>query len=151
MAKRVCAISVAIKSGPNWGNSSQIAKMKADFLAAEKHCAPAIVCGQRFWQFISNNRDLYTGIIEPLAYKARERNAGLYITAINGCCYGRDNNPDKGDYFKYLRAIAYTQRINQFTREFANSFCRKGGAIDRERLVRFNSSEQSMTNPTRRR
>ncbi|MHB8174419.1 MAG: PmeII family type II restriction endonuclease, partial [Nitrospirota bacterium] len=20
---------------------------------------------------------------------------------MNGCCYGRDNKPDKGDYFKY--------------------------------------------------
>ena len=25
----------------------------------------------------------------------------LNITAVNGCCYGIDTNPDKGDYFKY--------------------------------------------------
>jgi hypothetical protein len=26
----------------------------------------------------------------------------MHIIAINGCCYGRDNNPDKnGNYFKY--------------------------------------------------
>jgi hypothetical protein len=25
----------------------------------------------------------------------------LEIIAVNGCCYGRDNKPDKGDYFKY--------------------------------------------------
>ena len=25
----------------------------------------------------------------------------MTIEAINGCCYGKDNNPDKGDYFKY--------------------------------------------------
>jgi hypothetical protein len=23
------------------------------------------------------------------------------IIAVNGCCYGKDNQPDKGDYFKY--------------------------------------------------
>lgn len=23
------------------------------------------------------------------------------VVAVNGCCYGRDNKPDKGDYFKY--------------------------------------------------
>jgi len=23
------------------------------------------------------------------------------IVAVNGCCYGRDNRPDKGDYLKY--------------------------------------------------
>lgn len=31
----------------------------------------------------------------------RTSNSKLQIVAINGCCYGRDNNPDKGDYFKY--------------------------------------------------
>lgn len=31
----------------------------------------------------------------------RTSNSQLNITAINGCCYGKDNNPDKGDYFKY--------------------------------------------------
>lgn len=25
----------------------------------------------------------------------------LNIVSVNGCCYGTDNNPDKGDYFKY--------------------------------------------------
>ena len=25
----------------------------------------------------------------------------MNIVAINGCCYGIDNAPDKGDYFKY--------------------------------------------------
>jgi len=31
----------------------------------------------------------------------RTSNSKLNIVAINGCCYGKDNNPDKGDYFKY--------------------------------------------------
>lgn len=31
----------------------------------------------------------------------RTSNSGLIILPVNGCCYGRDNNPDKGDYFKY--------------------------------------------------
>lgn len=31
----------------------------------------------------------------------RTSKSGLNIIAINGCCYGMDNNPDKGDYFKY--------------------------------------------------
>jgi hypothetical protein len=131
---------VAIKSGPNWGNSSQIAKMKMDFLVAKRTLRTSnsglnIVavngccygqdnrpdkgdyfkyCGQRFWQFISNNSDLYTEIIEPLGYKAREKN--------DDCTQ------------------SYTQRINQFTREFANLFCKADGAIDWEKLVRFNSS-----------
>ena len=31
----------------------------------------------------------------------RTSNSNLQIKAVNGCCYGRDNKPDKGDYFKY--------------------------------------------------
>lgn len=31
----------------------------------------------------------------------RTSRSGLLIQAVNGCCYGKDNNPDKGDYFKY--------------------------------------------------
>lgn len=59
---------VAIKSGPNWGNSMQIAKMRSDFQKAKK-------------------------ILGTNTTKAN-------VIAVNGCCYGRDNRPDKGDYLK---------------------------------------------------
>ena len=60
---------VSIKSGPNWGNSSQIKKMIADFKTAKK--------------------------------TLRTSNSQLHIIAVNGCCYGKEKNYDKGDYFKY--------------------------------------------------
>ncbi len=60
---------VTIKSGPNWGNSRQIAGMKNDFIKAKR-------------------------ILRTSGNKVE-------IIAVNGCCYGRDNKPDKGDYFKY--------------------------------------------------
>jgi hypothetical protein len=31
----------------------------------------------------------------------RTSNSGLQVVCVNGCCYGRDNRPDKGAYFKY--------------------------------------------------
>jgi hypothetical protein len=31
----------------------------------------------------------------------RTSNSKINVVAINGCCFGKDNNPDKGDYFKY--------------------------------------------------
>lgn len=55
---------VTIKSGTNWGNSSQIKRLKDDFRTAKK--------------------------------TLRTSNSQMNIVAINGCCYGRDNNPDKG-------------------------------------------------------
>jgi hypothetical protein len=132
---------VTIKSGPNWGNSSQIGKLIADFKTAKK--------------------------------TLRTSNSQINVVAINGCCYGRDNKPDKGDYFKYcgqqfwefisgdpdlftkiiepLGHMAkernddfmksYSQMINKFTKEFANEFCKDNGDIDWNKLVRFNSEQ----------
>ncbi len=134
---------VNIKSGPNWGNSSQIKKMITDFKTAQKTLRTSnsnlsIVCingccygrsanpdkgdyykycGQQFWEFISGNPNLYTEIIEPLGHKAKERN---------------------DDFDK-----AYSERINKFTLEFGEQFCDTKGAIDWENLVRFNSSTES--------
>lgn len=132
---------VNIKSGPNWGNSSQINKMISDFKTAKR--------------------------------ALRTSNSGLNIVAINGCCYGRNNKPDKGDYFKYcgqkfwefisdntelyVEIIeplghkakerndeflqSYSRMINRFTKEFNENFCDIAGNIDWRRLVIFNSSK----------
>jgi hypothetical protein len=134
---------VNIKSGPNWGNSSQIDKMRTDFKTAMK--------------------------------TLRTSNSQLSIIAVNGCCYGRDNNPDKGDYFKfcgqkfwefisnekdlYAEIIeplghkakerndefmqSYAQMINKFTFEFSKDFC-INGLIDWEKLVKYNSSVSNL-------
>jgi hypothetical protein len=130
---------VAIKSGPSWGNSSQIAKMRSDFNAAKRTLrtsnsrlnVEAIngccygrnkktdkgdyfkFCGQSFWEFISNEKDLFVEIIEPLGHKAREKNEEF--------------------------AESYTKMINKFTLEFASEFCRTDGSIDWVKLVKFNS------------
>lgn len=130
---------VTIKSGPNWGNSSQIEKMKNDFKKAKKilntnTSGTNVVavngccygkedspdkgdylkyCGQRFWEFISGEPNLYIDIIEPLGHKAKEENEEF----------------QKG----------YAQIINEFTLEFGKEFCSKG-QIEWEKLVKMNSS-----------
>ena len=133
---------VNIKSGPNWGNSSQITKMKSDFKTAQRTlrtsnsnlvvvsingCCYGIdnhpdkgdyfkYCGQEFWEFISGNGDLYTGIIEPLGHKSKERN----------------------DEFME----SYSNIINKFTRDFIKDFCKPNGEIDWIKLVEFNSGKK---------
>lgn len=133
---------VNIKSGPNWGNSSQVAKMKSDFKTAQR--------------------------------TLRTSNSNLSIVSVNGCCYGKDSRPDKGDYFKYCGQefwefisgdntlfteiieplgykakeknddflISYSQMINRFSKEFIDSFCFINGEINWEKLVRFNSEKK---------
>jgi hypothetical protein len=132
---------VTIKSGPNWGNSSQIEKMKANFTTAMK--------------------------------TLRTSNSNLQIRCVNGCCYGTDNNPDKGTYFKYCgqrfwefvggTETMYTDIIeplghkakernedfdakycavrNRFIKTFIDTYCTTDGIIDWKKLVEFNSGK----------
>ena len=135
---------VSIKSGPNWGNSSQVAKMRDNFTAA-------------------------TRVI-------RHGNATANVIAVNGCCYGRDANPNKGSYFKYCGqdfwelisgdrgfytriveplghdakrrnkdfAGQYGAVVNRFTRQFMALFCGDTGAIDWDKLVQYGSASTPM-------
>ena len=126
---------VSIKSGPNWGNSRQIAKMKDDFAKARRIVGQNIICingccygksrnenkgdyvkkcGQSFWEFISGDPNFYKEIIEPIGHKAKERN----------------------DEFR----AEYGKVLNKFVKEFIDNFCRKNGAIDWKKIVEFNSS-----------
>lgn len=132
---------VSIKSGPNWANGSQLKKMKSDFISAKKALRTSnsklqIVaingccygknsksdkgdyykyCGQIFWEFISGDENLYTNIIEPLGYKAKEKNDEFYLT--------------------------YSKMLNKFTEQFIKEFCTKNYEIDWIKLVKFNSGK----------
>jgi len=132
---------VSIKSGTNWANSRQLAKMKDDFKKAKR--------------ILNTNRSIQNTV------------------AINGCCYGQESNPDKGEYLKlcgqefweiisgderFFKKIieplgfkakektqefeqAYSRIINNFTSEFLKDFC-TDGVIDWEKLTEFNSEKK---------
>ncbi|MBL8148207.1 MAG: cytosolic protein [Anaerolineae bacterium] len=130
---------VSIKSGPNWGNSSQQKKQEDDFkkavirLKQSSHTAnvqPVLgicygrtrttflrgymkVTGQSFWQMISGDADLYKKIIVPVGYRAKDHN----------------------ERFSEGRSLI----VNRFTHEFISQFCDVYGAIDWDRLIAFNS------------
>ncbi len=131
---------VSIKSGPNWGNSSQIAKLRDNFGKAKRILRTNIsstnvvavngccygkdrkpdkgdylkLCGQRFWDFISGDNNLYTDIIEPLGHQAKEKNE------------------------QFMQE--YAKVINKFTAEFIGTFCDTDGSILWEEIVKFNSA-----------
>lgn len=128
---------VEIKAGWNWGNSSQIRQLNINFASAKKLMraktgkkAIAVngccfgkdnkpdkggylkLCGQQFWELISGNEKLYIDIVEPIGYKAREKNEEF--------------------------AENYAQIINKLTLEFSQKFC-DDGKINWEKLVEYNS------------
>jgi len=136
---------VSIKSGPNWGNSSQLKKMKENFLLAKKvlgtsggmssqsiFCVEGCcygsesspdkgthlkLCGEDFWRFISNgNNLLYKDIIEPFGRTAKEKNEELQ---------------------EIIDA-----KLNIFTAEFVLKYCDSSGFINWELLVQDNSGSK---------
>jgi hypothetical protein len=135
---------VSVKSGPNWGNSSQVNKLAQDLQNAatrvkqSKHGAnvqPVLgicygktktsylrgylkVVGQNFWYLISENKDLYTEIIEPIGYRAQEHN----------------------EVFLEEKSRV----INRFTKLFCEKFCDENGAISWVKLLEFNSGNYDL-------
>lgn len=131
---------VSIKSGPNWGNSSQHRRLAQDLRDAVTRVRQARtahkvepvlgicygktrtaytpdgymkVVGQSFWYLISENPDLYTDIIDPIGYRAKEHNE------------------------QFIAGRAALE--NKLTGQFINLFCDESGAIDWKRLVQANS------------
>ena len=132
---------VSIKSGPNWGNSSQVAKLRDNFKKAKRILGTnrsltnvvAIngccygkdqkpdkgdylkLCGQKFWEFISGDDNLYTDIIEPLGHQAKEKNE------------------------QFMQE--YAKVVNKFTAEFIGKYCDAEGNMLWEEIVKFNSAD----------
>ena len=132
---------VSIKSGPNWGNSSQIAKMRDNFANAARvirqgnRTANIVAvngccygrdtspdkggyfkyCGQEFWELISEDTGFYQRIIEPVGHNAKRRNQDF--------------------------ANQYGAVVNRLSRTFADEFCTSEGLIDWDRLVAYNSAK----------
>jgi hypothetical protein len=134
---------VTIKSGPDWGNASQVQKMKDYFAKAARTlrtntAAPTPIfingccygrsaneakdgyyklCGQSFWEYLSGDSELYRRLIVPIGHQAQQRN----------------------DEF----AAEFAKVVNQFTRQLLDDFCDPAGAIDWARLLAFNSGHPS--------
>ena len=129
--------AVEIKAGWNWGNSSQIRQLRANFENAKKILSTRTgktiiavngccfgkdnkpdkgdylkLCGQRFWELIAGNADLYLDIIEPIGHRAKQKNE------------------------EFLEN--YAQIVNKLTLEFSQRFC-DDGKINWARLVEYNS------------
>ena len=130
---------ISIKSGTNWGNSSQHKKLIQDFENASKRIKQIEksisvqsmlgICygktktaflhnywklvGQNFWYFISGDKNFYKEIIEPIGYRAKEHNEKFYE--------------------------GKAELTNLFTQFFIKDFCFETGKIDWDKLVEFNS------------
>jgi len=132
--------AIAVKSGPSVFNSSSKKKQELNFMAAQKlaqqakkRFVPIIgysygklrtgdrrlpkfymeLAGQEFWAELTGDTDFYLKLIRYM-----------------------DSLPEK--YIEEFD-LAYQKAANKLVREFTVEFCFENGAIDWEKLVRFNS------------
>lgn len=132
---------VSIKSGPSWSNSTSMKKQKQQFITATKvfntsrknvptMCIEGCCygndnkgyndsthlkyCGEKFWALISGEPTLFVDIIEPLGFKAKEKNEEYYQE--------------------------YGKMINKITQQFIKNYCAEDGSINWEKIVRLNAS-----------
>jgi hypothetical protein len=128
---------IAVKSGKNWGNSSQHAALRKSFATAVKvirqsHHAGELqptlgICygnfvsknngvylhigGQEFWNLLSGDPNLYIDLVEPLGKEAELHNENF--------------------------AIEKDKTYNRLIRELTSEYCDESGAINWAKLVRF--------------
>ena len=126
---------VSIKSGPNWGNSTQIAKMRQNFSEAIKvvrqgrsgEAVEAVngccygrgsrdygdyrrLCGAEFWEFVSGEPDLFARLLSELG-----------VAAANG----------------YQAAIE--SQIDSVAAELRERWSDANGELDWQRILEHNS------------
>ncbi len=131
---------VSIKSGTNWGNSSQHKRLATDFANAERRLRQSLhvqnvqkilgicygktktaitndgyikVVGQNFWTLISDNQNLYIEIVEPIGFRAKEHN----------------------DFYIHERG----RITNLLTQQFIGQYCDTNGNIDWSKVIQANS------------
>lgn len=136
---------ISIKSGTNWGNSSQHKQLEASFKKAstrlqQSHIRtnPRLVLGicygktktasmngyikmvgQNFWTLISGDKEFYKNIIEPIGYRAKEHNESFLVERAN--------------------------TVNRLTKEFLDTFCDpESGEIRWKDFVAYNSGNYDL-------
>lgn len=132
---------VSVKSGPSWSNSTSMKKQKEQFRKAvrvfntSRKVVPTMCiegccygndnkgytdsthekyCGEKFWTLISGEPTLFVDIIEPLGFKAKEKN----------------------DEYQ----VEYGKMINKFTKDFLDNYCNADDSINWDKIVRLNAA-----------
>jgi hypothetical protein len=136
-------IAIAVKSGPNPYNASQVKRQSDEFASLRRrviklrkqfdpvlgHCYGKKqtlpnnrqnyrdVSGQKFWQELTGDSDFYLKLVRLMDSEVIKNHRKKY----------QDN---------------YEDALNRYVREFTIEFCDEHGTVDWEKLVKFNSGAE---------
>ena len=135
--------AIAVKSGPNPFNSSQVKRQDQEFRSLRSrlmklqkqfdpllgHCygrrsgEPTdkriyrIRMGQAFWAELTGDDDFYLKLMDAISVKITQEH--------------------RADY-----RVAWERAVNRYVQEFTRDFCAPSGAIDWSKLLEFNSGRK---------
>jgi hypothetical protein len=137
--------AIAMKSGPNWGNSAQLNKQNLDFIALQSRLYKL---QKKFDPVIGHGYGRLNK--QPKGKIYRNSSGQVFWTELTG---------DSDFYLKLIRLmkdepqkhrpaykLAWDAAINRFTGEFITEFCNDKGMIDWEKLAAYVSSEEKIKN-----
>lgn len=136
-------IAIAVKSGPNPYNASQVKRQSDEFASlrrrviklrkqfdpvlghayGKKQTLPSSrqiyrdVSGQKFWQEMTGDSDFYLKLVRLMNAEVIKKHREEY-------------------------QANYDDALNRYVREFTIEFCDENGTVDWEKLVRFNSGAE---------
>ncbi|MBM4047549.1 MAG: cytoplasmic protein [Planctomycetes bacterium] len=135
---------LSVKSGPNWGNSSQMRKLQDDFNTARS-------------VFLNKKLRKHFRALLGHCYgrKSGEPNAKRSYSVRSGQAFWEEITGDPDFYLKLIGFMkdhpvqhriefekAWNQAVNRFTAEFLKDFATAEGVIDWEKIVAFKSGER---------
>jgi hypothetical protein len=140
-------LAIAVKSGPNWANSSQLRKQNDEFNALRS----------RLFKLHKE----FDALIGHGYGKKKNRPKGKIYRNSSGQAFWAEITGDPDFYLKLVRLMkdepekhraeyekAWDAAVNRFTLEFIEDFCFADGRIDWEKLVRFVSQEKETVSTT---
>jgi len=138
--------AIAVKSGPNWGNSAALRKQNENFIALRS----------RLYKLHKE----FDAIIGHGYGKKKGKPKGKIYRNVSGQAFWTEITGDPDFYLKLIRLMkdepqkhkpeykkAWDAAVNRFTGEFIRDFCFSDGRIDWEKLVKFVSEEETPANP----
>ena len=139
---------ISVKSGPHWGNSSQMSKLKDDFAYA-RHVFDNKRLGKHFRAILGHG----------YGRKAGESNSKRPYDVRSGQAFWQELTGDPDFYLKLIRFMdkhpdahriqyeeEWNKASNRFEKEFLDRFSTPEGEIDWEKLVEFNSGSGNINN-----
>lgn len=142
--------AIGIKSGPNWGNSDQIGKMKTNFKIARK----ILKSEGELSKIVTVNGCIYGKDNKPHKVDRKDREKSYYKYC--GQEFWELITDDKDFYQRIIVPIdkeakkrdddfknTYSAKINELTKAFSGTYLTEDGQIDWEKLIDFVSKKNS--------